>query len=98
MMAGIAFAGLSAAWKVRLFTISPASPWAWAALFFLFYFTYYGFHRISHECRPVVGGPREPPYPRAADNLSTALRHNGLVRSSAPGLRGSLWRCCFRRR
>ena len=51
MMAGIVFAGLSAAWKVRLFTISPASPWAWAALFFLDDFTYYWFHRISHECR-----------------------------------------------
>ena len=51
MMAGIVFAGLSAAYKVRLFTISPASPWAWVTIFFLDDFIYYWFHRISHECR-----------------------------------------------
>ena len=28
MMAGIVFAGLTAVYKVRLFTISPSSPWA----------------------------------------------------------------------
>jgi hypothetical protein len=31
MMAGIVFAGLTAVYKARLFTISPASPWAWIA-------------------------------------------------------------------
>jgi sterol desaturase/sphingolipid hydroxylase (fatty acid hydroxylase superfamily) len=51
MMAGIVFAGLTAVYKVRLFTISPASPWAWMVLFVLGDFTYYWFHRISHECR-----------------------------------------------
>jgi hypothetical protein len=35
MMAGIVFAGLSSAYQHRLFTISPGSPWAWAAIFFL---------------------------------------------------------------
>src|SRR6202158_3415636 len=44
MMAGIVFAGLSAAYKVRLFTISPASPGAWVAIFFFDDFIYYWFH------------------------------------------------------
>src|ERR1700722_17537825 len=44
MMAGIVFAGLSAVYEVRLFTISPASPWAWVAIFFLDDFIYYWFH------------------------------------------------------
>ncbi len=35
MMAGIVFAGLSAAYQFRLFSISPSSPWAWVAIFFL---------------------------------------------------------------
>jgi hypothetical protein len=33
MMAGIVFAGLSSAYKLRLFTISPSLPWAWAVIF-----------------------------------------------------------------
>jgi hypothetical protein len=31
MMAGMVFAGLSAVYKVRLFTVSPTFVWAWAA-------------------------------------------------------------------
>jgi sterol desaturase/sphingolipid hydroxylase (fatty acid hydroxylase superfamily) len=50
-MAGAVYAGLSAIYRVRLFDISPVSPWAWMAIFFLDDFTYYWFHRISHECR-----------------------------------------------
>jgi sterol desaturase/sphingolipid hydroxylase (fatty acid hydroxylase superfamily) len=50
-MAGVVFAGLSAVYKMRLFTISPASAWAWVTIFFLDDFIYYWFHRISHECR-----------------------------------------------
>ena len=73
MMAGIVFAGLSAAWKVRLFTISPASPWAWAALFFLDDFTYYWFHRISHECR-LWWAAHVNHHSSRRYNLSTALR------------------------
>ena len=71
-MAGIVFAGLTAAYG-RLFTISPASPWAWAAIFFLDDFIYYWFHRISHECRfwwaAHVNHHSSQQY-----NLSTALR------------------------
>lgn len=73
MMAGIVFAGLSAVWKVRLFTISPASPWAWAALFFLDDFTYYWFHRISHECR-LWWAAHVNHHSSRQYNLSTALR------------------------
>jgi len=75
MMAGIVFAGLSAAYKVRLFTISPSSPWAWAAIFFLDDFIYYWFHRISHECRfwwaAHVNHHSSQEY-----NLSTAVRQS----------------------
>ena len=73
LMAGIVFAGLSAAYKVRLFTISPASPWAWAALFFLDDFTYYWFHRISHECR-LWWAAHVNHHSSQNYNLSTALR------------------------
>jgi sterol desaturase/sphingolipid hydroxylase (fatty acid hydroxylase superfamily) len=51
LMAGVVYAGLALAYRVRAFTISPASPWAWVAIFFLDDFIYYWFHRISHECR-----------------------------------------------
>jgi sterol desaturase/sphingolipid hydroxylase (fatty acid hydroxylase superfamily) len=75
MMAGVVFAGLSAAYKVRLFTISPSSPWAWAAIFFLDDFIYYWFHRISHECRfwwaAHVNHHSSQEY-----NLSTAVRQS----------------------
>ena len=92
MMAGIVFAGLSAAWKARLFTISPASPWAWAALFFLDDFTYYWFHRISHECRLWWAA-----HVNHHSSRSTICRRRcarpGPARSPAPGPRGSPWRC-----
>ena len=73
LMAGVVFAGLTAAAKVRLFEISSASPWAWVVLFFLDDFTYYWFHRISHECRfwwaAHVNHHSSQQY-----NLSTAVR------------------------
>jgi len=74
-MAGLVYAGLSAAYKVRLFDISPGSPWAWVAIFFIDDFTYYWFHRISHECRfwwaAHVNHHSSEEY-----NLSTALRQS----------------------
>lgn len=74
-MAGIVYAGLMTVYQVRLFDISPASPWAWLALFFLDDFTYYWFHRISHECRfwwaAHVNHHSSQEY-----NLSTALRQS----------------------
>ena len=75
MMAGIVFAGLSAVYQVRLFSISPGSPWAWVAIFFLDDFIYYWFHRISHECRfwwaAHVNHHSSQEY-----NLSTAVRQS----------------------
>jgi sterol desaturase/sphingolipid hydroxylase (fatty acid hydroxylase superfamily) len=73
LMAGIVVAGLSAAYKVRLFTISAASPWAWAALFVLDDFAYYVFHRVSHECR-LWWAAHVNHHSSRCYNLSTALR------------------------
>jgi sterol desaturase/sphingolipid hydroxylase (fatty acid hydroxylase superfamily) len=74
-MAGVVYAGLTAVYKFRLFDISPSSPWAWIAIFFLDDFTYYWFHRISHECRfwwaAHVNHHSSQEY-----NLSTALRQS----------------------
>jgi sterol desaturase/sphingolipid hydroxylase (fatty acid hydroxylase superfamily) len=75
LMAGIVFAGLSAAYKVRLFTISPASGWAWVSIFFLDDFTYYWFHRISHECR-FWWAAHVNHHSSREYNLSTALRQS----------------------
>jgi sterol desaturase/sphingolipid hydroxylase (fatty acid hydroxylase superfamily) len=75
VMAGTVYAGLSAVYEVRLFTISRSSAWAWVAIFFLDDFTYYWFHRISHECRfwwaAHVNHHSSQEY-----NLSTALRQS----------------------
>jgi sterol desaturase/sphingolipid hydroxylase (fatty acid hydroxylase superfamily) len=74
-MAGIVYAGLKAAYDHRLFDLSPSSPWAWAAIFFLDDFIYYWFHRISHECRfwwaAHVNHHSSQEY-----NLSTAVRQS----------------------
>jgi sterol desaturase/sphingolipid hydroxylase (fatty acid hydroxylase superfamily) len=74
-MAGVVYAGLTAAYDHRLFSLSPSSPWAWAALFFLDDFVYYWFHRISHECRfwwaAHVNHHSSQEY-----NLSTAIRQS----------------------
>jgi len=73
LTAGFMMAGYTAAYDARLFTISPTSPWAWAGLFVLDDFTYYWFHRISHECRfwwaAHVNHHSSQEY-----NLSTAVR------------------------
>jgi sterol desaturase/sphingolipid hydroxylase (fatty acid hydroxylase superfamily) len=74
-MAGIVYAGLKAAYDHRWFDLSPSSPWAWAAIFFLDDFIYYWFHRISHECRfwwaAHVNHHSSQEY-----NLSTAVRQS----------------------
>ena len=51
LTAGLVYAGLQLAYDFRFFTISPADPLAWLAIFFLDDLCYYWFHRISHECR-----------------------------------------------
>jgi sterol desaturase/sphingolipid hydroxylase (fatty acid hydroxylase superfamily) len=74
-MAGVVFAGLTVAYDHRWLELSPSSPWAWAALFVLDDFTYYWFHRISHECRfwwaAHVNHHSSQEY-----NLSTAVRQS----------------------
>jgi sterol desaturase/sphingolipid hydroxylase (fatty acid hydroxylase superfamily) len=72
-MAGVVYAGLALAYRVRLFSVSPRAAWAWVAIFFLDDFIYYWFHRISHECRfwwaAHVNHHSSEQY-----NLSTAVR------------------------
>ena len=75
MMAGIVLAGLSWAYKFRLFTLSERSPWAWVAIFFLDDFIYYWFHRISHECR-FWWAAHVNHHSSREYNLSTALRQS----------------------
>lgn len=72
-MAGIVFAGLSFAYRFRIFTISPASPLAWLAIFFLDDFCYYWFHRISHESR-FWWASHSNHHSSQYYNLSTAIR------------------------
>jgi sterol desaturase/sphingolipid hydroxylase (fatty acid hydroxylase superfamily) len=72
-LAGLVLAGLALAYRVRLFSISAASPWAWLALFFLDDFTYYWFHRASHECR-LWWAAHVNHHSSREYNLSTAVR------------------------
>lgn len=72
-MAGIVFAGLSVAYRFRAFTISPVSPLAWVAIFFLDDFCYYWFHRISHESR-FWWASHSNHHSSQHYNLSTAVR------------------------
>ena len=80
LMASFIFSGLKLAYRARMFDISSSSPWAWFILFFLDDFTYYWFHRISHESRfwwaAHVNHHSSQQY-----NLSTALRQSwtGIV-------------------
>jgi len=73
LMAGLVLAALTAAYDHRLFTLSPKNPLAWIALFFLDDFTYYWFHRISHECR-FWWAAHVNHHSSRRYNLSTALR------------------------
>jgi alkylglycerol monooxygenase len=60
-------------YSVRLFDISPASPWAWALLLLGTDFCYYWFHRVSH--RTHLGWAAHAPHHQSEDfNLSVALR------------------------
>jgi sterol desaturase/sphingolipid hydroxylase (fatty acid hydroxylase superfamily) len=74
-MAGVVAAGLGAAYAHRRFEIPASSAWSWAALFVLDDFTYYWFHRVSHECRfwwaAHVNHHSSQHY-----NLSTAVRQS----------------------
>jgi len=74
-MAGVVFGGLTAVYRMRLFTISPDSAWAWVLIFFLDDFCYYAFHRISHECR-FWWAAHVMHHSSQQYNLSTALRQS----------------------
>ncbi|WP_411766885.1 sterol desaturase family protein [Winogradskyella sp. A3E31] len=56
----------------RLFTI-PINPWGFLLLFFLDDFSYYWFHRISHQCR-LFWASHVVHHSSQHYNLSTALR------------------------
>ena len=73
LLAGAVVAVFAFLYEHRLFEISSASPWAWAALVVFDDFAYYWFHRASHECRfwwaAHVNHHSSQHY-----NLSTAIR------------------------
>jgi sterol desaturase/sphingolipid hydroxylase (fatty acid hydroxylase superfamily) len=50
LMTGIMFGGLLWAYERRIVSFEMSAV-AWVVLFFLDDFTYYWFHRVSHECR-----------------------------------------------
>ena len=47
----IVFGAYTLVYQVRLFTIDMAQVWPWVVLFFADDFSYYWFHRISHQSR-----------------------------------------------
>jgi sterol desaturase/sphingolipid hydroxylase (fatty acid hydroxylase superfamily) len=73
LMAGVVYAGMSAAYDHRIYTVSPATPAAWVALFLLDDLTYYWFHRISHESR-LWWAAHVNHHSSQEYNLSTAVR------------------------
>lgn len=80
LMAGIVYAGLAFFWAHRWMTISPASPLAWVVLALLDDFTYYWWHRVSHESR-FWWAAHVNHHSSQAYNLSVALRQpwTGLI-------------------
>jgi sterol desaturase/sphingolipid hydroxylase (fatty acid hydroxylase superfamily) len=75
LMAGTVLAGLGAAYRWRLFSVPMDSIWGWVAIFFLDDFTYYWFHRISHECR-VWWASHVNHHSSREYNLSVAVRQS----------------------
>ncbi len=60
-------------WQHRIFDIPMAAWWAWVAIFFLEDFTYYWFHRLSHE-RRFWWASHVNHHSSQHYNLATALR------------------------
>ena len=73
LMAAVVAAGMLAAYRYRLFDIPQSEPWAWAILFVCDDFTYYWFHRISHQCR-FWWAAHVNHHSSREYNLSTAVR------------------------
>ena len=68
----LAFAAYTWLYTFRLFDI-PYAWWSWVLLFFADDFTYYVFHRTSHECR-IFWAAHVVHHSSQRYNLSTALR------------------------
>jgi sterol desaturase/sphingolipid hydroxylase (fatty acid hydroxylase superfamily) len=60
-------------WQHRIFDIPMTAWWAWVAIFFLEDFTYYWFHRLSHE-RRFWWASHVNHHSSQHYNLATALR------------------------
>jgi sterol desaturase/sphingolipid hydroxylase (fatty acid hydroxylase superfamily) len=73
LLAGAVVATFAFFHERRLFDISPASPWAWAALVVLDDLAYYAFHRASHACR-FWWAAHVNHHSSREYNLSTAIR------------------------
>jgi sterol desaturase/sphingolipid hydroxylase (fatty acid hydroxylase superfamily) len=64
---------LTLVWRFRLVTIDMSSGWAWVALFFADDFSYYWFHRVSHQSR-YFWASHVVHHSSEKYNLGTALR------------------------
>jgi sterol desaturase/sphingolipid hydroxylase (fatty acid hydroxylase superfamily) len=69
---GLQFGTYAWLYQFRLFTL-PSVWWAWVLLFFADEFSYYWFHRTSHECR-FFWASHVVHHSSQKYNLSTALR------------------------
>jgi sterol desaturase/sphingolipid hydroxylase (fatty acid hydroxylase superfamily) len=59
--------------RFAFFKLNAASPWTWLALFFADDFTYYWYHRVSHQCR-LFWASHVVHHSSQKYNLGTALR------------------------
>jgi len=70
---GVVFAASVWVYKYHLFDIAMSAAWAWLAIFLLEDFTYYWFHRLSHE-RRFWWAAHVNHHTSQHYNLATALR------------------------
>jgi sterol desaturase/sphingolipid hydroxylase (fatty acid hydroxylase superfamily) len=59
--------------RFAFFKLNATSPWTWLALFFADDFTYYWYHRVSHQCR-LFWASHVVHHSSQKYNLGTALR------------------------
>lgn len=79
---GAVFAGYFWLYEHRLFELGTG-PWAWALLFFAEDFTYYWWHRASHEVR-FLWAAHENHHSSEYFNYSTALRQSYTTPFTVP--------------
>ncbi|MGX5820572.1 sterol desaturase family protein [Chitinophaga lutea] len=70
---GVIYLVYDAVYRIRLFTLDPGDAWVWVACFFADDFTYYWFHRFSHNIR-YFWASHVVHHSSRKYNLSTALR------------------------